>query len=54
MMTSMRLRLVCSFSFVDLLLLCSGVVQWWGGGVGGWGRHDDVHPNATCVVFFFA
>ena len=33
--TSMRLRLVFSFSFVDhLLLLCCGAVQWWGGG--GW------------------
>ena len=32
-MTSMRLRLVFSFSFVDhLLLLCCGAVQWWGGG----------------------
>ena len=34
-MTSMRLRLVFSFSFVDhLLLLCCGAVQWWGGGGG--------------------
>ena len=31
------------FSFVDLLLLCCGAVQWWGG--------DDVHANATCVFF---
>ena len=52
-MTSMRLRLVFSFSFVDhLLLLCCGAVQWWGGGgVGGWGGGDDVHANATCVFF---
>ena len=50
-MTSMRLRLVFSFSFVDhLLLLCCGAVQWWGGG--GWGG-DDVHANATCVFFLF-
>ena len=31
-MTSMRMRLVFSFCFVDLLLLCGGAVQWWGGG----------------------
>ena len=50
-MTSMRLRLVFSFSFVDhLLLLCCGAVQWWGGG--GWGG-DDAHANATCVFFLF-
>ena len=29
----MRMRLVFSFSFVDLLLLCGGAVQWWGRGV---------------------
>ena len=35
-MTSMRLRLEFSFSFVDhLLLLCCGAVQWWGGRGGG-------------------
>ena len=46
-MTSVRLRLVFSFSFVDhLLLLCCGAVQWWEGG-------DDVHANATCVFFLF-
>ena len=33
-MTSMRMRLVFSFSFVDLLLLCGGAVQWWGRGGG--------------------
>ena len=32
MMTSMRLRLVFAFSCLDLLLLCSGAVQWWGVG----------------------
>ena len=46
-MTSMRMRLVFSFCFVDLLLLCGGAVQWWGGG------GDDVHANATCVFFLF-
>ena len=45
MTTSMRMGLVFSFSFVDLLLLCGGAVQWWGG--------DDVHANGTCVFFFF-
>ena len=33
-MTSMRMRLVFSFCFVDLLLPCGGAVQWWGGGGG--------------------
>ena len=51
-MTSMRLRLVFYFCFVDhLLLLCCGAVQWWGGV--GWGGGDDVHANATCVFFLF-
>ena len=50
-MTSMRMRLVFSFCFVDLLLLCGRAVQWWGGGGGGGG--DGVHANATCVFFLF-
>ena len=43
-MTSMRLRLVLSFCFVDLLLLCCGAVQWWRGG------GDDVHANPLVIL----
>ena len=30
-MTSMRMRLVFSFCFLDLVVLFGGAVQWWGG-----------------------
>ena len=48
-MTSMRMRLVFSFCFVDLLLLLYVLVRCSGGERGG----DDVHTNATCVFFLF-
>ena len=44
-MTSMRMRLLFSLSFVHVL------VQYIGGEGGGWG--DDVHANATFVFSFF-
>ena len=51
-MTSMRLRLVFSFSFVDhLLLLCCGAVQWWGGG-GGVAGLNRVYLEAGSGVFY--
>ena len=34
-MTSMRMRLLLSVSCVHLVLVCSGVVHWWGGWGGG-------------------
>ena len=43
-MTSMRMRLVFSFCFLDLVVLFGGAVQWWGG--------DDVHANATCFCSY--
>ena len=44
MMTSMRMRLLFSLSFVHVLVRYIG-------GEGGWG--DDVHANATFVFSFF-
>ena len=43
-MTSMRLRLVFSFSAGDLLLLCCGAVQWWGGG------HLEANADQTNTI----
>ena len=50
-MTSMRLRLVFAFSCLDLLLLCSGAVQWWGGGEGGGGGMTSMRLR---TVFSFS
>ena len=50
-MTSMRMHLVSSVSFVDIVLVCSSALHWWGeGGDGGGG--DDVHANAASVLCF--
>ena len=35
---------------LDLVLVCSGAVHWWGGEAG-WGG-DDVHANAASVLCF--
>ena len=31
-MTSMRMQILSCVSLVDLVLVCSGAVHWWGGG----------------------
>ena len=35
-MTSMRMRILSCVSLVDLVLVCSVAVHWWGGGGWGW------------------
>ena len=50
-MTSMRMRLLFSLSFVHVCS-CAGAVHRWGAGGGGGVGGDDVHANATFVVSF--
>ena len=51
-MTSMRMRILSCVSLVDLVLVCSVAVHWWGGW-GGWGGGGyDVHASAASVLCF--